>query len=91
MLLECTTRDIERLTQEINQMSLKMQNLQIDTVKVLSDRDQVIVIIASLAQLSGASERAAKRSLTPKFVRSIKTAYTVKRKFGTGALDQGKS
>ena len=86
MFLDCTTQDIERLRPKINQLSLDVQQAQIAIIRDLEPRDQAIVIIGSLAQLDAAAQRATKRETTPRFVRSIRAAFTVARKFGTGQV-----
>jgi hypothetical protein len=91
MFLDCTTKDLERLTPRINALSLEIQQAQNRAAEDLEPREKIILIIASLAQLKLASERAAKKTSTPRFIRTILTAYSIARNFGTGELGGGKS
>ena len=84
VVLDCTTKDIERLDSRINTLATKFAELQVETIKDLEVRDQMIVVNASLDLLQKAAQKAGKQSTTPRFIRSITSALTVARKFGTG-------
>jgi hypothetical protein len=65
---------------------LDFQAQQIEKTIGLDPRDQMIVTMASLAQLNAVCERASKKSSTPRFVRTILSAVKIARSFGTGNL-----
>lgn len=89
VFVDCSTQDIERLEAEINKLSVEFQQVQLKITEGMEPRDQMIVVNASLEQLREAASRAGKKSTTPRFIRSIGSALTVARKFGTGKTRSG--
>ena len=88
LFLDCTTKDLERLQPISNRLMLAFHAIQAEATKELDPRDQQIVTVAALTQLSGIVDRAMKRSSTPRFVRSIRSMVKVARAFGTGNISQ---
>jgi hypothetical protein len=84
LILDCTTQDIERLSDRLMAVSATIQQVQLELTKDLDARDKMIVINASVAQLRKCAEAACRKSATPRFLRSIRNSLTIARAFGSG-------
>lgn len=86
---DCTTKDLERVQPVSNRLMIAFEAMQKEATKDLELRDQMIVLIASLTQLTSVVESAMKKNSTPRFVRTVKLAVKVARAFGTGNILKG--
>lgn len=86
MFLDCDTQDVKRLEKEMARLAVAFQAMQNEVTKDMNPRDQMIVTLGSINLVQVAAERTAKQCSTPRFVRTVKQAMLIARKFGVGRI-----